>query len=81
MSPPSNPFSDDHDHRARTLARNVVSFFYDADDPRAFAKALSDGDYERALAMTDYSNEEIAARLDEWRALAEPEQADAPEGP
>jgi hypothetical protein len=78
MSPPSNPFSDDHDRRARTLARDVVSFFHDADDPRAFARALSDGDYERALAMTDYSPEEVTDRLDEWRALVR--DPDAPEG-
>jgi hypothetical protein len=49
------------------LAANAIRFFQQADDPEAFRAALAAGEFDRAFAMLDQSNEEIHGQLTELR--------------
>lgn len=55
------------DPGALELAANTIRFFQQADDPEAFRAALADGDFERAFAMLDKSDEEIHEQVTELR--------------
>jgi hypothetical protein len=51
------------DPGALELAANAIRFFQQADDPEAFRDALAAGDFDRAFAMLDQSDEEIHEQL------------------
>lgn len=55
------------DPGALELAADLIRFFQQADDPEAFRAALASGDFERAFAMLDKSDEEIHEQVGELR--------------
>jgi len=59
------------DPGALELAADAIRFFQQADDPEAFRKALAAGDFERAFAMLDESDEEIHEQVSALREQSE----------
>ena len=59
------------DPGALELAADAIRFFQQADNPEAFRAALADGDFERAFAMLDESDEEIHDQVSALREQSE----------
>ena len=55
------------DPGALELAADLIRFFQQADDAEAFRAALAAGEFDRAFAMLDESDEEIHERITELR--------------
>ena len=55
------------DPGALEIAADLIRFFQQADDPEAFRDALAAGDFDRAFAMLDKSDEEIHEQVGELR--------------
>lgn len=53
------------DPGALELAADAIRFFQQADDPQAFREALAAGEFDRAFAMLDASDEEINDQVDD----------------